>query len=52
MIDTESVEAAKAALGYWLQYPLPVIGGESTECERIWHQFLTDKRLALQALSA
>jgi hypothetical protein len=52
MINTESVEMVKAALGYWLQYPLPAISDESTECERNWHQFLTDKRLALQAISA
>lgn len=52
MINTESVEVVRTALGFWLQYPVPVISEKSTECERIWHQFLTDKRLALQALSA
>jgi hypothetical protein len=51
MINTESVEMVRAALVYWLQYPLPVISEESTESERLWHAFLFQKRLALQALS-
>jgi hypothetical protein len=52
MINTESVEMVRAGLGFWLQYPVPVISEESTESERLWHSFLFQKRLALQALSA
>jgi hypothetical protein len=50
MINTESVEAAKAALGYWQQYPIPAISEGSTDSERIWHNFLWEKRLAYNAL--
>jgi hypothetical protein len=50
MIHTESVEAMKDALGYWQQYPIPAISEGSTESERIWHNFLTEKRLAYNAI--
>lgn len=46
----ETLALAKAALRYWSQYPLPVITSQSTECERIWWQHLTDRRVELQAL--
>lgn len=48
----ESERNYREGLAYWLQYPFPVIGVQSTESERLWHSFLFQKRLALQAFIA
>jgi hypothetical protein len=50
MIRTESVEAMKEALGYWQQYPIPAINEGSSYSEREWVRFLTEKRLAYNAI--
>lgn len=47
----DALNSYRLSLAHWLQYPLPVLTEDSTECERLWGSFLQDRRLALQAVS-
>jgi hypothetical protein len=43
---------AREAVEVWQQYELPVLSDKSTESERIWRDFLLEKRVAYNTLSA